>query len=244
MTSEEFIRTVCAIADKSTYGLVKKGDVEHFYQIAQMALVEFLIGSYSGYAPGRPIPPVHAEATHRVDLALAPFRQTAVFTVVNGRGDMNQHGDFLYGPFAEGASAASGHCGDSEFDKLARVPLAWAMDSEWNDLTVSEIDMPTLSKPLARMAHLRGGPKWGFQVMPSQVGAIEATYLRKPSRMVIGGTYQSGLFIPDSSAPGNIDPEWSDVEIRHIMGRVVILMGMNLDDSALKEYGIMEKEPS
>jgi hypothetical protein len=158
---------------------------------------------------------------------------------------MNQYGDFMYGPLAGGTSALTGNCEDpSDLDQLARIPLAWVTNSEWNNMSVSKIDFPTLEWPIGRYARRNGSDanKYGFQVMPTQIDYIEMQYFRKPKDIVFGGSFGNSGFVPDANAPGNVDPEWNDLDMNDLIGRLLIALGMPLDDNAIKEYGIAKTE--
>jgi hypothetical protein len=75
MNTAEFFKVVTSVVKKEVYGAVKVPVVESiFNDIAQISYMEYLIGCIKDYQPGRPIPPVHIEATQRINVALAPLR--------------------------------------------------------------------------------------------------------------------------------------------------------------------------
>lgn len=248
MNTAKLWDTITGIAKGDVYGEFKPDIVATLWnEVVQPTYFNFLIGNIPNYQPGRPIPPVHLEATQRIDLGLSPFLKTQVFTVSSGFGNMNQHGDFMYGPMAGGTSAISGNCENpSDLDARARVPMAWVSNSAWNDLSVSKIDFPTLEYPIGRYARKNGGDNnpYGFQVMPTTISHVEMQYFRKPKDIVFGGSFGSSGFIPDPNAANNVDPEWNDLDMNALIGRLLIALGVPLDDNALKEYGKAKTEAS
>jgi hypothetical protein len=97
-----------------------------------------------------------------------------------------------------------------------------------------------LDYPIGRLnKRKRGDPAYSFQVMPSSLTTIECQYIRKPARIVIGGTYGSGGFIPDPNAVGNVNPEWNDLDMKYLIGKTVIALGLPLDDQAVQQYGLI-----
>jgi len=245
MNSAKLYSTVIGIVKGDIYGELKPEIVAQQFNTIQLAYFNHLIGSIKGYQPGRPIPPVHLESSQRVDLGLSPFLRTGTFPVAGGFGNLNQFGDFMYGPIAGGTSAISGNCEDpSELDARARTPMAWVTNSEWNDFTRSLIDYPDLENPIGRYARKNGADTnhYGFQVMPTQISYVEMQYFRRPKDIVFGGTFGSAGFVPDATAANNVDPEWNDLDMNDLIGRLLIALGMPLDDNAVKEYGNAKTE--
>ncbi len=242
MDSAQLYNAIISVATPDVYGQIQPVVMARAFNTEQLTYYNSLIGNMKEYQPGRPIPAIHLEATRRIDLALSPFQVNDTFPVTNGYGDLNKNGDFIYGPLA-GGTIAWKDCDGGGFDGASRYPVKWASNSEWNHLSVSSIDFPTYEYPIARFnkQNKADDRPYAFQVMPSDISHLQAIYLRPPKEVVFGGSVSNGRFIPDASAPGNVNPEWNPLDINYIIGRTLLYLGVKLDDEAIKAYG-MAKE--
>lgn len=241
MTTTELYNYIIAVVKKEVYGAIKVQMVQDLFNANQSSFFEDQIGRIKQYQAGRPIPPVHLEATQRIQFSLSPFTRTATLEVQKGGFcNIDVYEDFYYGPVANGVSAYQ-QCGDTPGVKYA---VDWLSDSEWNDATSSLIQPPTLRFPIARYGapFTQQSSKGWIEVMPKELSHVEFKYFRKPKDIVIGGTYGMSGFIPDSTVSGNVDPEWFDIDMKYLIGKTVYGLGMPLDDEAVKQFGITQAE--
>lgn len=225
MTTKEIYDYICAIIKKEVYGAVKVPMVEVIFNAAQVTYFNELVQVM--------------ETTLKLQHSLSPFTKTMTLQVESGGFcNINKDNDFHYGPVASGVSAWQ-VCGD----KPGRsYPVDWLTDSEWNDATISEIQPPTLQYPVARFGGPSGQSSRGWiEVMPKDLSYVSFKYLTKPRNIVFGGTYTpQGGFLPDSNAPGNVNPEWNDLDMFYLIGQTILDLGMPLDDDAVKQAGAMK----
>lgn len=244
MTSTELYQEITRIAKKEVYGPIKVADFIGMFNVEQSAYMEDLVGRIRDYQPGRPIPPVHVEATKRIEASLSPFAKTVTVNLSGGYGLHDPDADFIHGPLSVGATGWSGDCSTPQSAVDGRIEVDWVGNSEWNDRTRSGIDNPTNEWPMGRFGAPTGeNPKGWIQVAPKTVSAVEFKYIMKPPPIFLDGTYDPALggFVPNPGSTLNADPLWYDIDMKYLIGKTLLALGVHLDDQQLMQYGVMKE---
>lgn len=202
----------------------------------QAALGHFgaLIGSLTGYAPGRPIPPVSVQVTARVSEELRPFQGEAALTATNGL--VLKPATLAY-PLRLTATYGSATAG-----------VEVVTDGRWDYRTGSDclLAAPSATKPVARVTPA------GWQVVPSP-DAVTVAFYRHPARPVL--VYQvdgSGLPVTDTvtdepliNETATVDAEWLPLSDTDIIRRACEFLGLRTGDRPAQEFArVTAQQPS
>lgn len=223
MNTQQLLKYTTTIIKKEVYGQIRISDLESCFNVNQDRYFDSL----------KPILEKDLETQSR----LSPFAKVLTLPITNGFGNININGDFYYGPVAGGVSAWT----ECNGEKGRAYPVDWLNDSEWNDATVSLIQPPTHEFPIARFGAPYGKDSFGWiEVMPRSINYVQFKYFRRPKDIVIGGTYNGAVFVPDPNASNNVDPEWNDTDVYRLIGMTILDLGMPLDDDAVKQAGALK----
>ena len=193
----------------------------------QAALGHFgaLVGSLTGYAPGRPIPAVSVQVTARVSEELRPFQAEASVTATNG---LVMKPSVLAYPLRLTATYGAATAG-----------VEVVTDGRWDYRTGSDCLMapPSAAKPVARV-----NPA-GWQVVPAP-DSVTVTFYRYPIRPVL--VYQvdgAGLPVtnpvtdePQIDETNTVDAEWLPLSDTDIIRRACELLGLRTGDRPAQEF--------
>lgn len=104
-------------------------------------------------------------------------------------------------------------------------------EDEEADAYMSQLNQFSTTNPLVVT---EGLGKWQFY--PEQVHAVIVRFIRRPAIPVFGYT-QSGRAITYNSGTST-QLEWNDLFINMVIARALMILGINLTDEKLQQYGL------
>lgn len=181
---------------------------------AQTSFVQYLIGEYQKYLPGRAVPPVALGATKKVRQALSPVIGPPVqLTVNNATGIAPYPTGYLY--------ADAMYTSDKK-------RIRYVEQNELDAFLDSVID-PVVSNPIYLIQ------KDGFQFYPINIVNPLLSYVKSPPDIVWGfdiDLNQREVYDAANSA----DPVWQETDCLEILVRALRIAGVNLQFADVSQY--------
>lgn len=202
-----------AVSKNIQQGYVSPDDFNNAINMAQGSYLDYLLGQYQKYMPGRPSSPVTFSETQRIRTSLAPLIYGTVLNID-----------------ATGLSPFP-----SDFEQ---VDSMWSLyniyrirftqqDSLWSKYR-STID-PVESNPLYLLKHE------GFQFYPENLAQARMSYVRTPPPMLWAYTLD-GNGIPVYDPANSIQPIWETTDMMNIIVRALAIIGVNLQFGMVSQY--------
>lgn len=200
-------------------GYVAPDDFNNAMNMAQGSYLDYLLGQYQKYQPGKPSAPVSFSENQRIRTSLAPLIYGAVLPI-NSLGVAQYPSDF------------------EQVDAMWSVYNHYRIrftqqDSLWSKYR-STID-PVETNPLYLMNHE------GFQFYPENLAQARMSYVRTPPPMLWAYT-SDGNGIPVYDPVNSIQPVWETTDLLSIIVRALALVGVNLQLDVVMGYSQQIKQ--
>jgi len=213
LTVDTAYRIVQGLLEKNQQGYATPDEFNLYINQAQQSYLDYLLGQYQKYQPGRGIAPVHFSQNQRVRTSLAPLIYGTILNV-DGTGRSPYPSDF------EQVDAMWSVYG------FYRIRFT-QQDSLWS--RVNSVIDPVSSNPLYLLN------KDGFQFYPENISQARLSYVRKtPTIIWAYVTYVSGEPIYDPL--NSVDPVWSDTDMYNIIVRVLQSFGVSMQLGVVIDY--------
>lgn len=213
MTVDTFYRIVQGLLAKNQQGYAPPDEFNLYANQAQQSYLDYLLGQYQKYQPGRGISPVHFSQNQRVRTSIAPLIYGVVLNV-DGTGLSPYPSDF------EMVDAMWSVYG---FNRIRFTQ----QDALWSKIN-SVID-PVATNPLYLMK------EEGFQFYPETIAQARLSYVRK-TPTIIWAFVEDFNGEPVYDPLNSIDPVWSDTDMYNIIVRVLQSFGVSLQMGVVIDY--------
>jgi hypothetical protein len=181
---------------------------------AQNEYLDFLLGQYQKYQPGRPIPVVSFSQNERIRTSVAPLIYGTVLAINSVTG---------IAPFPSDFEQV-----DAMWGLYGFYNIRFTQQDRLQSFYRSTID-PIAQNPVYLIKHE------GFQFYPETLGSARMSYVRTPPSIVWAWVEDSnGLPVYDPT--NSVAPVWSDVDMLQIIARALRIMSVNLQASDVANY--------
>lgn len=213
MTIDTAYRIIQGLLAKNQQGYATPEEFNLYINQAQQSYLDFLLGQYQKYQPGRGIAPVHFSQNQRVRTSIAPLIYGTILNV-DSTGLSPYPSDFeqvdamwsVYGfyriRFSQQDTLWSRY--NSAIDRIANNPV-YLMKNE------------------------------GFQFYPENIAQARLSYVRKTPTIIwayILDFRDEPVYDPLNS----IDPVWSDTDMYNIIVRVLQSFGVSMQLGVVVDY--------
>jgi hypothetical protein len=215
MTVDELYKIEQLIINNNQNGNLTPDRFNLINDQAQWDYMEFLLGDFRKYIPGRPIPPVAWGMTGRIRQSLTPFIQPATTLSVNP-----STGEAAYPPNYEMWDAMYWGIYKQRVKFIQQGRLASHINSTIN---------PVQRNPVFLSVYR------GFEIYPNSIGSVQLSYIRSPRPIRWVGTNDIyGRLVYNQALSSN--PEWQRTDMLEIIARAMRMMGVNLQANQVSQY--------
>lgn len=207
------------IIRKNQNGNLRPQDFNLIINTASVSYMDYLLGEFQKYIPGRPFAAVDFGQNQDIRQRLSPFIPAPVTLTIDGSGLSSYPTDYLnsdamtYGAYRQ------------------RVKFI-QQDRLFSHLN-SYID-PVATNPIYMIY------KDGFQFYPTNLGTAVLSYIRKPATMV--WNYSTDIYgRPIYNPVGSVQPEWNELDQMEVIVRALAQVGVNLQLRDVENYSQLLK---
>lgn len=175
--------------------------------------------------------------------ALSAFFVDTVTLLANGRGTMPpppppaQDQRLAFGPVLWSSGYAQPECGAPNTQEAVDIPVEVVTAQSWADRSRNIVDGLTPRNPYARVVN-----GMAIEARPRSLQFVRTWYIRQPRPIVVGSFVDSaGVRRPLEGGPGQVDPEWDDMEAQEVCWRVVGYLGLAVQSDRMQATA-MRKE--
>lgn len=220
MNIDEMYRLMQYIIRKNQNGNLKPSDFNLIINTASISYMDYLLGEFQKYIPGRPFAAVDFGQNQDIRQRLSPFIPAPVTITIDASGIGSYPTDYLnsdamvYGAYKQ------------------RVKFI-QQDRLFSHLN-SFID-PIATNPVYMIY------KDGFQFYPTNLSNASLSYIRRPTQMFWNYTpdiYNRPVYNP----VGSVQPEWQELDQLEIVVRALAQVGVNLQLRDVEQYSQMIKQ--
>lgn len=211
--NQAYILVLYSVAKNTAQGYVSPDDFNNAINMAQGSYLDYLLGQYQKYMPGRPNAPVTFSENQRIRTSLAPL---------------------IYGVLLNIDSTGLAQY-PSDFEQVDAMWSAYNIyrirftqqDQLWSKYR-SVID-PVQTNPLYLMKHE------GFQFYPENLLQARMSYVRTPPPML--WAYDTdGNGLPVYNEANSIQPVWETTDLLNIIVRALAIIGVSLQFGMVSQY--------
>lgn len=216
MNVNEVYTLIQYIVNKNQQGYVSPSDFNQVINQAQKSYTSYLLGSFQGYMPGRPVARVEFGQNSVIRDRLSPIIRSNYTLNIDSTGFSPYPTDYLQ---TDAIITTS-------FQRVRYVQQD-SLYSYYN----SVID-PISSNPIYLMETA------GFRFYPVGLGTAILSYVKNPPIIIWGYTTDpvTGRPVYDPTPGVSIDPVWDDAAIFEIISRALSLIGVNLQSAAISQF--------
>lgn len=181
---------------------------------AQTSYMDYLLGQFQKYIPGRPFAPVDFGQNEDIRQRLSPFIPAPVTLTVDGNGQSAYPAGYLNS--------------DAMTYGIYRQRVKFIQQDRLFSHLNSYID-PVATNPFYLIY------KDGFQFYPTTLGSAYLSYIKQPDTLVWGSTpdiYNRPIYNPGTS----VQPQWLDLDMLQIIVRALAIVGVNLQLNVVEQY--------
>lgn len=221
MTVDEVKRLIDYIVRKNQNGGITPQNFNLIINRAQFGYMNYLLGEFQKYLPGRPMAAVEFGQNQDVRQRLTPFIKTPTTLTINGATGI--------APYPADFQAADAMY-YGQYNRRVKYIQQDRLDSHIN----SYID-PVSTNPIYLIIDT------GLQFYPADLGSARLSYVSTPAAIVWN-------FAPDIygrpvySSVGSVNPAWYDLDMMDIISRALGMAGVNLQANAVQQYSQMLKQ--
>lgn len=168
--------------------------------------------------------------------ALSAFFVDTVTLLTNGRGTMPpppppaQSQRMAFGPVLWSSGYAQAVCGSPSTQEAVDIPVEVITAQSWADRSRNMVDGLTTRNPYARIVN-----GMDIEARPRSLQFVRTWYVRFPRPIVVGTFLDpQGVRRPLEGGPGQVDPEWDDMEVEDICWRVVGYLGLAVQSDRMQ----------
>lgn len=220
MTVDAVYRTINYIIRKNQNGTITPSDFNNIINVAQTSYMNYLLGEFQKYIPGRPMAPATFGQNEDIRQRLTPFISTPVALTINAiTGIASYPADY----------AAQDAMTYGQYNRRVKYIQQDRLDTHLN----SRIN-PISTHPVYLQIDN------GLQFYPVNLGTANFSYIRQPATINWGSTtdiYGRKIYDPGTST----DPEWYDLDMLDIIVRALAMIGVNLQAGAVQQYAQLIK---
>jgi hypothetical protein len=213
-------RLVNFIIRKNQNGTIRPSDFNNIINVAQVSYMDYLLGEFQKYLPGRPMAAVEFGQNQDIRQRLTPFIKTpATLTINAGTGISPYPTDFQ--------AADAMYYG--QYNRRVKYIQQDRLDSHLN----SYID-PITTSPVYLTIDT------GLQFYPTNLGTAKFSYIGTPRTMFWNSTtdiYGRAVY----NSVGSVQPQWYELDQLQIVVRALAQIGVNLQLNAVQQYAQMIK---
>ena len=181
---------------------------------AQASYMDYLLGQFQKYIPGRPFAPVNFGQNEDIRQRLSPFIPPPITLTV----DVNGQSPYPTGYVNSDAMTYGAYRQRVKFIQQDRL---------FSHLN-SYID-PVATNPVYLIY------KDGFQFYPTNLGTAFLSYIKQPDTLVWGYTLDvNGRPIYNSGT--SVQPQWLELDMLQIIVRALAIVGVNLQLNVVQQY--------
>lgn len=220
MNVNQVYEIVLYVAGKNLQqGYVSPDDFNNAINQAQNQYVDYILGEYQKYLPGRPIAAVEMSNKEKIRQSISPLIYEVMFPINPTTGIAN----------------FSGLGYPSDFSMV---------DAMWNVYKIDNIrfvQQPRLTSFVGSTIDLIDeNPVYllreeGLQFYPYNIGVAKMSYVRNPPSITWGYTLNSNG-IPVWNPATSQDPVWGYFDMNNIISRALRIIGVNLSANEINQY--------
>lgn len=220
MTVDEAFRLLNFITRKNQNGGITASNFNLLINRAQYSYMDYLIGEFQKYLPGKPMAAVEFGQNQDIRQRLTPFIKTPSPLTIDGvTGIAPYPADFQ--------AADAMYYG--QYNRRVKYIQQDRLDSHLN----SYID-PILTSPIYLTIDT------GLQFFPINLGIARFSYIGTPAAIVWNSTtdiYGRQIF----TTVGSVNPAWYELDMMQVIVRALSMIGVNLQLNAVQQYAAMIK---
>lgn len=207
------------IVRKNQNGNLRPTDFNLIINVASVSYMDYLLGEFQKYIPGRPVAAVDFGQNQDIRQRLSPFIPQPTTININSNGYGAYPGDYL------------------NFDAMTYGGYRQRVKFIQQDRLFSHLNSyidPIATNPVYLVY------KDGFQFYPTNLGQAFLSYIRKPTQMFWNSTldiYNRPVYNP----VGSVQPEWSELDQMELIVRALAQVGVNLQARDVEQYANMIK---
>ncbi len=186
---------------------------------AQISYMDFLLGEFQKYTPGRPFAAVEFGQNQDIRQRLSPFIPAPVTLTINASGIASYPTGYLNS--------------DAMTYGIYRQRVKYIQQDRLFSHLNSYVD-PVTTNPVYLIY------KDGFQFYPINLGSAYLSYIKQPDTLVYAYTLDVNgrqVYNPATS----VQPQWQDLDMLEIIVRALALVGVNLQLNVVQQYSQMIK---
>jgi len=202
------------IIRKNQNGNLRPQDFNLIINTASISYMDYLLGEFQKYIPGRPVAAVDFGQNQDIRQRLSPFIPPRVTLTIDGTGRAPYPTDYLntdamnYGAYRK------------------RVKF---IQQDREDSHLNSFIDPPATNPFYEI------DKDGFLFFPSNLGTAYLSYIKKPTDMF--WNYVLDIYgRPAYTSVGSVQPEWQELDQLEIVVRALAQVGVNLQLREVEQY--------
>lgn len=214
-------RLIRFIIRKNQNGNLTPSDFNNIINVAQVSYMDYLLGEFQKYLPGRPMAAVEFGQNQDIRQRLTPFIKTPTTLTINGITGIS--------PYPTDFQAADAMYYGS-YNRRVKYIQQDRIDSHIN----SYID-PIANNPIYLLIDE------GLQFYPINLGTAKFSYIGTPATMFWNSTndiYNRPIYNPI----GSVQPQWYELDQLEIVIRALAQVGVNLQLNAVEQYSQIIKQ--
>ncbi len=221
MTVDEVYSLVNYILNKNQQGNLPPSSFNQIINQAQFGYLDYLLGDFQKYMPGRPIAPVEFGGSAHIRHRLTPFiQQAATLTVNAGTGFAPYPTDY--------------EMWDAMYWGIYKQRVKYIQQDRLGVHLVSQIS-PVTRNPVFLSIYT------GFTIYPHNIGTTELSYIRTPA--TIAWNYTNDIYgRPVYNPATSVSPQWDKIDMLEIIVRALAMIGVNLQAPVVSQYAQQIKE--
>jgi hypothetical protein len=217
---DEVYRLVNYIIRKNQNGTIQPSDFNNIINVAQISYMNYLLGEFQKYLPGRPMAPASFGQNEDIRQRLTPFISTpATLTINPVTGIAPYPTDYM----AQDAMYYGSY--NRRVKYIQQDRLDTHVNSRINPISTHPVYLQIDN---------------GFQFYPENLGTAKFSYIKTPTTINWGSTtdiYGRKIYDPGTST----DPAWYDLDMLDIIVRALSMVGVNLQSGAVQQYAQLIK---
>jgi hypothetical protein len=215
MTSNDAYVIMQIALNKNQNGYLTPEEFFRVINMAQNEWLDYILGQYQKYQPGRPIPVVSFSQNERVRTSVAPLIYGTVLAINSSTG---------IAPFPSDFEQV-----DAMWSVYGLYNIPFIQQDKVSSRYRSAIDPVTTVNPVYLIKHE------GFQFYPETLGQARMSYVRTPPSIVWAYVLDSNdqpVYDPFNS----VAPVFSDTDMMQIIARALRIMSVNLQAADVANY--------
>lgn len=220
MNVNQVYEIVLYVAGKNLQqGYVSPDDFNNAINQAQNQYLDYLLGEYQKYLPGRPIATVELNNKEKIRQSISPLIYETIFPINPTTGLANFSG--------------AGYPSD-----FSIVDAMWSVYGIYNIRFVQQPRLASFANSTIDL--ISENPVYllrekGLQFYPFNIGLAKMSYVRNPPPITWGYTLNfNGVPVWNPATSQN--PVWGDFDLNNIISRALRIIGVNLSANDISQY--------